>query len=103
MKAEVVRSDLKKILIELSDEELKLVSQEELDEMDKSDLEFDGFASYRLVGRLATNDRWHDAMLKAVSIIKQWHGEEVFDIYYERSPEMEPVRKILGDKVPGGL
>jgi hypothetical protein len=47
---------MKNILIELGDEELKLVSQKELDEIIKSDEEFDGFHGWTLKGRLATND-----------------------------------------------
>jgi len=42
-------------------------------------------------------------LLKAVKIIKQWHDmndrnapEEIFKIYYERSPEMESIRLALG-------
>ena len=44
-----------KYLIELSDEELKIVSKDELEEIDKSDMEFDGFNSYRLVGQIMTH------------------------------------------------
>ena len=46
---------MKNILIELGDEELKLVSQKELDEIIKSDEEFDGFHGWTLKGRLTTN------------------------------------------------
>jgi hypothetical protein len=35
------------------------------------------------------------ALRAAVPIIKAWHGDEVFDIYYEYSPEMKPIREAL--------
>ena len=49
------------------------------------------------------SDCGHETLMKAVAIIKQWHGDEVFEIYYEKSPEMAPIRKILGNKVPADL
>ena len=33
----------------------------------------------------------------AVSIIRGWHGEEVFDIYYRHSPEMKPIRERIDE------
>ena len=36
------------------------------------------------------------ALLQAVKVIKQWHGEDVFEIYYNNAPEMEMIRNILG-------
>jgi len=36
------------------------------------------------------------ALLQAVKVIKQWHGDEVFDIYYNHSPEMKMIREALG-------
>lgn len=39
---------------------------------------------------------YHQIILcRAVSVIRDWHGEEAFDIYYDSSPEMEPIRKEL--------
>lgn len=42
----------KNILIEEQDEQLRLISQKELDEIEESALEFDGFTGIRIVGRL---------------------------------------------------
>jgi hypothetical protein len=39
-------------VIELSDEELKIVTAEELAEMEKSAMEFDGFLGFTVRGRL---------------------------------------------------
>lgn len=36
------------------------------------------------------------ALLQAVKVIKQWHGEEVFEIYYNNAPEMGLIRNQLG-------
>lgn len=36
-----------------------------------------------------------EALEKAVEVIKQWHGEVAFDIYFNHSPEMKPVKDIL--------
>jgi hypothetical protein len=42
-------------------------------------------------------------LLKAVKIIKQWHDMPeknpdpmMFKIYYNQSPEMKPIREVLG-------
>lgn len=35
------------------------------------------------------------ALKKSVEVIKQWHGNDVFDIYFNQSPEMESIRKAL--------
>jgi hypothetical protein len=40
-----------------------------------------------------------DTLAKAVEVIKQWHnmggGEDVWQIYYENAPEMQPIRTLL--------
>lgn len=36
-----------------------------------------------------------EALKKSVEIIKTWHGDEWWSIYYEKSPEMKPIREIL--------
>ena len=48
-------------------------------------------------------DRSHlvKALEQAVSVIKVWHGPEVFDIYFNHSPEMKLIRDVLG-KMPEG-
>ena len=40
------------ILIELSDNELKLIDKKELEEIEKSAMEFDGFTGMRIVGQV---------------------------------------------------
>ena len=42
----------KNILVEFADEQLKLISEKELDEINESAEEFDGFTGMRVVGRL---------------------------------------------------
>ncbi len=33
---------------------------------------------------------------KAVSVIKQWHqADDVWDIYFNHSPEMKPIREFM--------
>jgi len=36
-----------------------------------------------------------DALKQCVAVLRQWHGEEVFDIYYNHAPEMQAVREAL--------
>ncbi len=45
-------TDSQEYVIELSDEELKIVTAEELAEMEKSAMEFDGFLGFTVRGRL---------------------------------------------------
>ncbi len=40
------------------------------------------------------------ALVACVAVAKGWHGPVVWDIYYNNSPEMKPIREILG---PAGL
>ena len=44
--------DVRNILIELSDNELKLVTKQELDDIDESDMEFDGFSGHTVIGKV---------------------------------------------------
>lgn len=43
--------------------------------------------------------KFEDILGKAVEVIKQWHnmggGEDVWQIYYENAPEMQPIRALL--------
>lgn len=42
-----------------------------------------------------------DVVKKAVAVIKQWHqADNVWDIYYNHSPEMKPIRDYLKKYVP---
>ena len=43
------------------------------------------------------NKKIFEALRESVKIIKQWHGDIAFDIYYEKSPEMKNIRSILKD------
>ena len=43
---------MKKYIIELSDNELKIVTEKELKEMEKSAIEFDGFEGWIVKGEL---------------------------------------------------
>jgi hypothetical protein len=36
-----------------------------------------------------------EALQKSVEVIRQWHGNEVFDIYYNNAPEMKPIREAI--------
>ena len=47
---------MRNILIELSDEELRLVSEQELKDIEKSAIEFDGFLGHRVVGYITPSD-----------------------------------------------
>ncbi len=47
-----VTTESEQYVIELSDEELKIVTAEELAEMEKSAMEFDGFLGFTVRGRL---------------------------------------------------
>lgn len=35
------------------------------------------------------------ALKKCVEVLKMWHGPEAFEIYYDHSPEMAPIRRVL--------
>lgn len=35
------------------------------------------------------------ALKQAVEVIKHWHGEEYFDAYLKRAPEMKLIREAL--------
>ena len=41
-----------------------------------------------------------EALVKSVSVIEQWHGKEVFEIYYKHAPEMKVIRSVI-EKVTG--
>lgn len=47
-----------------------------------------------------TKEQMGEALKKAVEVIKQWHGEEVFDIYYNHAPEMKPIREAISQLPP---
>jgi len=43
-------------------------------------------------------DREHQLLhqlIKAVTIIRQWHGKEAFEIYYNMSPDMKSIRQLV--------
>ena len=47
--------------------------------------------------------RLRKALEQAVSVIRVWHGmgqkpsdDDAFDIYFNHSPEMKPIRDVLG-------
>lgn len=40
-------------------------------------------------------DELIEALRACVEVTKVWHGTEVFDIYYDCSPEMKPIREAL--------
>ena len=37
-----------------------------------------------------------NALIDSIRVTRQWHGPACFDIYFNRSPEMKPVREALG-------
>lgn len=39
------------------------------------------------------------ALEQCVRVVKMWHGDDCFDLYFNHSPEMKPIRDILG-KMP---
>jgi hypothetical protein len=39
---------------------------------------------------------WKGALIACVAVAKAWHGPDVWDIYYNHSPEMKPIRDLLG-------
>lgn len=41
--------------------------------------------------------KYQNALIEGVKIIRCWHGEVVFDIYYLHSPEMRPIWELLGN------
>lgn len=41
-------------------------------------------------------EEWKAALIACVAVAKAWHGDEVWDIYYNHSPEMAPIRELLG-------
>jgi len=45
------------------------------------------------------NLKLRKALEQCVRVVRQWHGDDVFDIYFNHSPEMKLVRDVLG-KVP---
>jgi hypothetical protein len=43
------------------------------------------------------NHRLRDALLACVAVAKAWHAaDDVWEIYYNHSPEMKPIRDVLG-------
>ena len=40
------------------------------------------------------------ALEQSVKVIEQWHGKEVFDIYYKHAPEMKLIREALAAPSP---
>ena len=45
-------------------------------------------------------EKMRAALIQAVEVIKDWHGEEAFDIYYKHSPEMKLIREALLENEP---
>lgn len=42
------------------------------------------------------NEELKDGLNKAVEVIKQWHNrDEVWDIYFNNAPEMNPVKQLI--------
>lgn len=41
-------------------------------------------------------EEWKAALIACVAVAKAWHGDPVWDIYYNHSPEMKPIRDLLG-------
>jgi len=39
--------------------------------------------------------KYYEALVQAVKVIKAWHGDEMFDIYYKKSPEMELIQNAF--------
>jgi len=39
------------------------------------------------------NARLLDGLNAAVEVIRQWHGQEAWDLYYNHSPDMKPIRE----------
>jgi len=37
------------------------------------------------------------ALKQCVNVLKQWHGDDAFDIYFNHSPEMALIREALGE------
>lgn len=43
------------------------------------------------------NHRLRDALVACVAVAKAWHAaDDVWEIYYNHSPEMKPIRDVLG-------
>ena len=43
------------------------------------------------------NYRLREALLACVAVAKAWHAaDDVWEIYYNHSPEMKPIRDVLG-------
>lgn len=41
------------------------------------------------------------ALKQCINVLRQWHGPEAFEIYYDHSPEMALVREVLPEyRVP---
>lgn len=40
--------------------------------------------------------QYRAALEQCVNVAKAWHGDEAFDIYFNHSPEMKPIRELLG-------
>lgn len=36
-----------------------------------------------------------NALIDSVRVMRQWHGKEAFDIYFNHAPEMKSVRDTL--------
>ena len=43
--------------------------------------------------------RHRQALEQCVRVVKQWHGDDAFDLYFNHSPEMKLIRDVLG-KMP---
>ena len=43
-------------------------------------------------------DELKEALSKSIEVIKQWHGDEVFDTYYNHAPEMKTIREANEQK-----
>ena len=35
------------------------------------------------------------ALKQCIKVLREWHGHDAFEIYYDHSPEMRLVRKVL--------
>jgi len=45
--------------------------------------------------RIQAGEHALDALKKCIEVLRLWHGPEAFEIYYDHSPEMKPIRDVL--------
>ena len=91
---EIDNNNNKNILVEFADEQLKLISEKELEEIEQSAEEFDGFTGMRVVGRLGK--LVNETLAETVYEIRNNIGHSWYSVG-QQIPDLKVAKRILNE------